>query len=145
MEGIWELCWCAGEEGRVDLPDIPVLPSWVIPASFPEGCGCWDHGASQKSLGIPKSLVCSPGNSFWEGNEHWEHPEEQLGCRAASPAPTGISNNPQPFILRKTKEPCSLLFGMGEKQVGFFHLWIHELHPSAASSLFPGVCFPVGF
>ncbi|NXI23460.1 KSR2 Kinase, partial [Sterrhoptilus dennistouni] len=109
LEGIWELCWCAGEEGRVDLPDIPVLPSWVIPASIPEGCGSWDRGASQKSLGIPKSLVCSPGNSFWEGNEHWDHPEEQLGCRAASPAPTGIPSNSQPFILRKTKEPCSLL------------------------------------
>lgn len=78
--GMWGLCWRGGEEGRVLLPEIPVLPSWAIPESVPEGavlgCGCWDRGGSQKTPGIPKSPVWSRGSSFWERKERLEHPEE---------------------------------------------------------------------
>lgn len=93
--GIWELCWWGGEEGRADLPDIPVLPSWGIPESIPEAaCECWDCGASQKTLSIPKTPVWSPGSSFWEGKERSEHPEEQQGCLARS-----HGNHSQPSLF----------------------------------------------
>lgn len=121
LEGIWELCWCGGQEGRFGLPDIPVLPSWGFQSPF-QRLLSWDVGAgSQKTLSIPKSPIWS---NFWEGKERWEHPQEQQGCLGSS-----HGNYCQPFF-KENKANLALCLG----QLGFFHLWIHELPPSAASS-----------